>query len=139
MLGPFLVAAFNRLFVPGDSRALEIAVALIPQLVRCRGRAGRPGPVGYRECLLLLPTHSRASIHVGHPSPNSYVSPLHFIVLRQRLSLNPRLTDLAGVASHQAPGATCLHLPPGTNVINSCLPNFMWMLGIQTQMFRPAQ
>lgn len=75
MLGPFLVAAFNRLFVPGDSRALEIAVALIPQLVRCRGRAGRPKPLRYRECLLLLPTHSRASIHVGHPSPNSYVSP----------------------------------------------------------------
>lgn len=45
-LGPFVVATLYRPFVPGDSRALEVAVALMSQLVRCRGRPGRPGPVG---------------------------------------------------------------------------------------------
>ena len=94
-LGPFLVAILNRPFVPGDSRPLEAAV-------RCRERAGRPGPVGCQECLLLPPAPSGAPIHVDHPSLNSYVLPSVSSVMKHGHSLPPtgspaeRCMDLVG-------------------------------------------
>lgn len=51
----------------------------------------------------------------------------------QDLLLNPRLIDLASLASQLASGTSCLSLPSkGTTGALPCLPAFMWVSGIQS-------
>jgi hypothetical protein len=89
-------------------------------------------------------THTHIHTGGGHVEARSqyHVSSsvtLHLTVLRQGLSLNLKLADLAWVASHQASSRDFMApSTPRTNVIDSCLPNSMWMLGIQTQIFMHA-
>lgn len=46
---------------------------------------------------------------------------LHLIGLRQELSLNLKLTDLAGLAGRQAQGSSCLSLPGVGRLAPPCL------------------